>query len=99
MDKQDSENQNPDYAVEGVDPEVEAKIDAMMNIDKPKKPASEGKSLKINVTDFEAKTDEQEPEQSGAPLLPNEELPDFESNNKAEEPDNEADVSTEGRAG
>lgn len=84
MAKQDSENQNSDYAVEGVDPEVEAKIDAMMNIDKPKNPASEGKKLKIVVNDADEKPSEENTDLTGAPLLPDEKLPDFESDKKTE---------------
>lgn len=84
-DKPDSQNQNPDYAVEGVDPQVEAKIDAMMNLEEPETAAGDNKKVQISVTDSDATADQENQAKSSAPLLPDDKLPDFEAAKKSEE--------------
>lgn len=93
----DPNNQNPDYAVEGADPTVEAKIDALMKVDVSKK-------VKINIGDSADSQEIEKASKSGAPLLPDDKLPDFDTAETPEhiqesktnvEPENPAEDSTD----
>lgn len=79
--KQKSEEQNESYLHKKVDPELEAKVDALMSTDIPKQ-KQETKS-EISQTP---------PSYSSAPLLPNDKLPNFDKNNNYHEPIKESDT-------